>query len=67
MIGGGLPCPLCRTKLQLTLEFIFENPSSACPSCGCVMTFPRDDKLYSEYKLVKTEMDQLKKQMKNIL
>ena len=56
MIGTGLPCPSCGTRLQLTIDFIMEHPAAACPTCGCVMKFPRNDKLLEKYKEAKAEI-----------
>ena len=65
MIGGGIPCPICGTKLQLTLDFIVEHSAAACPKCYTVMQFPKNDVLFNEYKKIKAEMELLKKQIKS--
>jgi len=67
MIGTGLPCPSCGTRLQLTIDFIMDHPAAACPTCGCIMKFPRNDKLLEKYKEAKAEIDHYKKQIKKFV
>ena len=65
MIGGGIPCPICGTRLQLTLDFIIEHSAAACPKCYTMMQFPKNDKLFEEYKKIKGEMEMLKKKIRS--
>lgn len=67
MIGGGIPCPVCGQKLQLTIDFMIEHSSAACPRCYSVMSFPKNDKLFDEYKKIKVEMETLKNQMRKMV
>ena len=67
MIGTGLPCPSCGQRLQLTIDFIMEHPAAACPKCGCVMKFPKNDKLLEKYKEAKEEIEHYKKQIKKFV
>lgn len=67
MIGTGLPCPVCGTRLQLTIDFIVENPAAACPTCGTVMKFPRNEKLFEKFKEAKKDIEKYKKQIKSFM
>lgn len=67
MFGGGIPCPICRNPLGLTIEFIMENPTSKCPSCETVLTFPRNEKLYNQFKEAMAEIEKYKKQIKSFM
>lgn len=65
MIGGGIPCPVCGMRLQLTIDFMIEHSAAACPKCYSIMQFPKNDQLFDEYKKIKTEMESLKRQIKS--
>jgi len=67
MFGGGIPCPVCRNPLGLTIEFIMENPTSKCPQCETVLTFPRNEELYKQFKEAQAEIEKYKKQIKSFM
>ena len=61
MIGTGLPCPCCGSKLQLTIDYIIKNPISACPICKSIMKFPVNEELFKQYKEAQAEIDSIKR------
>ena len=61
MIGTGLPCPCCGTKLQLTIDYIIKNPRAACPVCKSIMKFPVNEELFKQYKEAQAEIDYIKR------
>ena len=60
MIGTGLPCPCCSAKLQITIDYIIENPISAWPICKSVMKFPVNEELFKQYKEAQAEIQAIK-------
>jgi uncharacterized protein YbaR (Trm112 family) len=45
----SLPCPMCKTPLGLTLEFIIKHPVSACPRCETVLDFTVNEDIKKSY------------------
>jgi len=66
MIGTGIPCPCCGSPLNITIDFIIENPIAACPTCNSIMKFPVKDDLFKQYKEAKKELDNIKKTIKSV-
>lgn len=60
MIGNGLPCPCCSTKLQITIDYIIKNPTSACPVCKSIIKFPVNEELFEQYKQAQADIEAIK-------
>lgn len=63
----ALPCPVCRTPINLTLEFIIKNSVCACPSCKTVMDFTVNEDIKKSYKEAMMEIEKIKKQYKGAI
>lgn len=62
-----LPCPSCRTPLNLTLEFIIKNPVCVCPTCKTIMDFTINEDIKKSYNDTMMEMEKIKNQYKGIV
>lgn len=63
----ALPCPFCKTPINLTLDFIIQNPICACPSCKTIMDFTVNEDIVTMYREAMMEMEKIKKQHKGAI
>jgi hypothetical protein len=63
----ALPCPMCKTPLGLTLEFIIKHPVSACPSCKTVLDFTVNEDIKKSYNEAMGEIKKIKNQYKGMV
>ncbi len=63
----ALPCPMCKTPLGLTLEFIIKHPVSACPHCQVIMDFTVNEEIKKSFNEAISEIDKIKKQYKGMV
>lgn len=66
---AGLPCPECKTLIQIDLAALLERDEFTCPGCDLVMTLDRSqsaEALAAAEKVVEAmrELDQLKDRWK---
>jgi len=62
-----LPCPMCKTPLGLTLEFIIKHPVSACPNCKTVLDFTVNEDIKKSYNDAMNEIKKIKNQYKGMV
>jgi len=62
-----LPCPMCKTPLDLTLEFIIKHPVSACPKCKTILDFTVNEEIIKSYNEAMTEIKKIKDQYKGMV
>tara|TARA_B100000780_G_C21073613_1_gene432099 strand:- start:799 stop:1002 length:204 start_codon:yes stop_codon:yes gene_type:complete len=62
----AMPCPSCKNPLDLTLQFILDNPVSVCPHCKVVMNFETSNIATDTLRKGLRDMDNLKKKYSNI-
>lgn len=61
-----LPCPVCRTPLQVDLQWLMQNPICQCPACHSVMNFSVPEEMQREVTKAINNIKKIKDEYKGI-
>ena len=62
----AMPCPSCKNPLDITLQYILDNPVSVCPHCEVIMNFETSDIATDTLREGLREMEKIKNKYSGI-